>query len=218
MSYKAIIAGASGLVGSALLQTLLDEPAYSEVLVLVRKELPVIHKKLVQLIVDFDHLEHHKAAITGHALFCCLGSTRKKTPDLSDYRKVDFDYPVQLAQIAVANGISQYHIISSLGANAASRNFYTKLKGQVEEALSHVGLHCLHIYQPSFLVGARKERRPMEKIFGLVMKLIDPLLIGKLKKYRSIAATTVAQAMYKQSLLNKEGVYVHPSDHIKQLA
>lgn len=219
MAYKAIIAGASGLVGSALLQILLEQPEYNEVLALVRRELPVNHKKLVQLVVNFNQLDQHKTAITGsNALFCCLGSTRKKTPDLNDYRKVDFDYPVQLANMAAANGISQYHLVSSLGADASSSNFYTRLKGETEAAVEKAGLKCLHIYRPSALAGERTESRPIEKIFLAAMKLVNPLLTGIFKKYRSIEASTVAMAMYKQSLLKQEGVYIHPSNHIQQLA
>ncbi len=218
MAYKAIIAGASGLVGSHLLQILLAQPEYGEILALVRKELPVTHKKLVQLVVDFDHLDQHKAAIAGHALFSCLGTTRKKTPDLTVYRKIDFDYPVQLAKIAKINNVNQYHLISSIGANVASSTYYLKLKGETEQAIEKLQLPCLHIYQPSALTGNRKEFRLGERIAVTLMKIINPLLTGSLKKYRSIAAQTVAMAMYKQSLITQEGVFVHLSDHIQQLA
>jgi uncharacterized protein YbjT (DUF2867 family) len=218
MAYKTIIAGASGLVGSALLQILLEQPEYNEVVALVRKELPVSHHKLVQVVMDFDQLHKYTALLKGHALFCCLGSTRKKTPDLADYRKVDFDYPVALAEIALANQVSQYHLISAIGADYKSSNFYTKLKGETEQAIESLQLKCLHIYQPSLLVGLRKENRLMERIAIITMRVLNPLLRGNFKKYRSIKAKTVAFAMFKQSLQNREGVFVHPSDHIKQLA
>ena len=100
MSNKVVVAGASGLIGSKLLNILLLEPRYDEVLILVRKELPIADKKLVQLVIDFDKLDQHAAAISGHAIFCCLGSTKKKTPDLIIYRKIDHDYPLKLAQLA----------------------------------------------------------------------------------------------------------------------
>jgi uncharacterized protein YbjT (DUF2867 family) len=217
MAIKAIIAGASGLIGSNLLNILLQQPEYDEVLILVRKELPIQHEKLTQLIINFDRLANYSKAITGHAVFCCLGSTRKKTPDLNDYRKVDHDYPLQLAQIAYKNGISQYHLVSAIGANAGSSNFYTKMKGEVEEDIKKIGLPGLYIYQPSFLTGERKENRLAERLLSPIMKVINPLLIGNLKKYRSIPAATVAMAMYKQSLKNEEGSFIYPSDKIKQL-
>ena len=218
MSYKAVIAGASGLIGSCLLELLLASPQYDEVVVLVRKQLPVAHKKLLQVTVDFDHLEDHQALITGHALFCCLGSTRKKTPDLAQYRKIDYDYPLQLAQIAVENRVMHYHLVSALGADPNSSNFYSRMKGEIEAAVMKAGVKCLHIYEPSILTGNRQESRPMERFAISLINAINPLLIGSLKKYRSIPAATVARAMFKQSLKTEEGIFVHSSERIKLLA
>jgi uncharacterized protein YbjT (DUF2867 family) len=218
MANKAVIAGASGLIGSELLQLLLQSQQYDEVLALVRSELPVNHKKLVQLVVNFDQLKQYQASITGHAIFCCLGSTRSKTPDLSVYRKIDHDYPLELAHIAAHNNIPHYHLVSAIGANSKSGNFYTKLKGQTEDDIQQVRISSLHIYQPSLLTGDRKEFRFAEKLATAVINVIDPLLLGSFQKYRSIPAGTVAQAMYHQSFNNEEGVFIHPSNHIKQLA
>lgn len=215
---KAIIAGASGLIGGLLLDVLLQSPAYQDVVILVRKELPVQHKKLRQLIVDFEWPESYAGELTGHAVFCCLGSTRKKTPDLAVYRKIDHDYPLQLAQLAAEQDVKQYHLVSALGANPVSSNFYSKMKGETEESIKKAGVKCLHIYQPSLLTGDRKESRRMERVVTRIMKIINPLLIGSLKKYRSIAAITVANAMYKQSLIHQEGLFIHHSDQIKELA
>jgi len=214
---KAIIAGASGLIGSKLLDILLRQPEYTEVLVLVRKELELQHPKLTQVNVNFDRLSDYSDLITGRAIFCCLGSTRKKTPDLKLYRKIDHDYPLALAEIATANGVQQYHLVSALGADAASANFYTKMKGETEEDIKNIGLTSLHICRPSLLTGGRKEYRFAEKIFIVAMKLINPLLMGKLKKYRSIPAETIALAMFKQSTKNEKGIFIYPSDKIKQL-
>jgi len=218
MFKKAIIAGASGLTGSELLDILLNSAAYNEVLVLVRKELSVNHPKLSQLVVNFDDPESFSEAITGHALFCCLGTTRKKTPDLTVYRKIDHDYPLQLAQLCKQNGVEQYHLVSALGADAGASNFYRKIKGETERDITDAGLTALCIYQPAFLMGKRTEHRPVERFLEPIMKVIDVLLIGSLKKYRSIAARTVAQAMYNQSLKNINGVHTYPSDIIKELA
>ncbi|WP_295670802.1 NAD(P)H-binding protein [uncultured Mucilaginibacter sp.] len=216
---KAIIAGASGLIGGLLLDILLQSSEYKDIVILVRKELPIAHQKLKQLVVDFDKLEDYAAEINGQAIFCCLGTTRKKTPDQAVYRKIDHDYPVQMAKIGLQNGIKQYHLVSALGADAGSSTFYMKTKGEVEEDITKVGLKCLHIYRPSFLTGERTEKnRVEEKIVTLLFKVIDPLLMGGLKKYRSIPAKTVAMAMYKQSLKQQEGVFIHLSDQIKQIA
>jgi uncharacterized protein YbjT (DUF2867 family) len=218
MAKKVIIAGASGLIGGLLLDILLQSAQYDSVLALVRKQLPFKHDKLIQLIVDFECLDDHAKSITGDVIFCCLGSTREKTPDLQEYRKIDHNYPLHLARIALVNKIGQYHLVSSMGANAASSNFYTKMKGETEADIKKVGVRSLYIYQPSILTGNRKESRAAERIYIRLMKIIDPLLFGKLKKYRSIPAATVARAMYKQSFTNKEGVYVYPSDKIKELS
>jgi uncharacterized protein YbjT (DUF2867 family) len=215
---KAIIAGASGLIGGHLLEFLLQSPAYKEVVVLVRKELPITNPKLKQLVVNFDQPESYAPEITGHAIFCCLGSTKKKTPDLSIYRKIDHDYTLQLAHLALKQRVKQYHLVSALGANKASSNFYSKMKGETEEDIMSIGLKCLHIYRPSLLTGDRKEKRPMERFASALFRIIDPFLLGGLRKYRSIQASTVARAMYKQSLINQEGVFVHLSDQIKELS
>jgi len=218
MKYKAVIAGASGLIGNLLLEHLLHHPDYDEVLVLVRKKLMIQHQKLTQLILDFDHLDDYQSQINGHALFCCLGTTKNKTPDLKEYRKIDHDYPVQLAKIAAKNSMKQYHLVSSLGADKSSSIFYTKLKGETEEDIKQNKVDGIYIYQPSMLIGNRQEKRFAERLAMRLFKWIDPLLIGKLKKYRSIKADTVAKAMLNQSLKNNSGIFTYPSDQIKKLA
>jgi len=186
MEYKVIIAGSSGLVSSLLLEQLLHHPDFSEVLILVRNQLPVQHKKLKQLVVDFNRLEDYEAEINGHAIFCCLGTTRQKTPDLNLYKKIDHDYPVALAKIGAKNSYSckndyvgipvalakigaknsmqQFHVISSMGANVNSAYFYTKLKGETERGLKNVSFPSLFIYQPSLPTGIRKEKPFAERI------------------------------------------------------
>ena len=218
MAYKAIITGASGLIGSSLLTILLTEPAYAEITVLVRKKIGITHPKLTEILVDFDKLDDYTGDINGHALFCCIGTTKNKTPDLKDYYKIEHDYPLTLGQLALKNGVKQYHYVSSIGADKNSSAYYTKFKGQTEYDLQQLNLPTLHIYRPSILAGERNDHRPMEKFVNGLMFLINPLLIGSLKKYRSIPAKTVAMAMYKQSINSDEGVFIHASDQIKQIA
>ncbi|TSD64742.1 NAD-dependent epimerase/dehydratase family protein [Inquilinus sp. KBS0705] len=217
MAYKAVIAGASGLIGSNLLNILLNAPEYDEVLVLVRKEIAIQHKKLLQLVIDFDKLDNHAAAITGHAVFSCMGTTKGQTPDEVQYIKIDHDYPLQLAKIAKQNGVKHFHLVSSIGADAKSSLFYTRLKGELENDLQAVGLDVLHIYQPSMLTGHRNKPRLADKVMGGLFKIINPLLIGGMKKYRSIKGSEVAGAMYKKSLDDTPGTYIHISDKIKTI-
>jgi uncharacterized protein YbjT (DUF2867 family) len=214
MCKKAIVVGASGLIGSELLTLLLADKEYDRVVALVRKPLQLVHAKLDQIAIDFDKLNDYAHLINGDALFCALGSTRKKTPDLAVYRKIDHDYPLELARIAVDQGIMQYHLISSIGANKDSTNFYTKMKGETEEDIKASGLEGLVIYRPSLLTGDRKEKRFAEGLIQSLSKLINPLLVGSVKKYRSIEAKTVAAAMVKLSKTEVKGIYVYESDDI----
>jgi uncharacterized protein YbjT (DUF2867 family) len=218
MPKKAIIAGASGLIGSQLTRLLIDDAGIEEILLLVRKTVPFQHKKLTQKVINFDEPQTFGYVLYGDVLFCCLGTTRKKTPDLREYTRIDRDYPVTLARMAKGNGIGQFHFVSSVGADAASKTFYTRTKGEAENDLKDIGLPALFIYQPSILTGNRNELRLGERFAIALMQVINPFLIGRLKKYRSIPAQTVASAMYKESLTNKQGVFVYPSDQLKQLA
>jgi uncharacterized protein YbjT (DUF2867 family) len=218
MGKKAIVAGASGLIGSELLKILLNDPVYSEVLAIVRKPMELNHPKFNQIAVNFDKLDGFAHLIVGDVIFCTLGSTRKKTPDLATYRKIDHDYPVKLASIALTNGISQFHLISSIGADQNSSNFYTKMKGETEEDVKSSGVNALVIYRPSLLTGDRAETRFAEGIMQGISKIINPLLFGGLRRYRSIAAISVAKVMTDLSKTDLKGIYVYESDDIQKLA
>jgi uncharacterized protein YbjT (DUF2867 family) len=137
---------------------------------------------------------------------------------LAQYKRIDHDYPVKLAQIASSNNVLQYHFVSAMGANPQSSIFYNRIKGETEEDLKAYSFKALHIYRPSLLTGHRIERRPLEKLFSNAMKLINPLLIGGLRNYQSIPAETVAQAMLNQTLKNIEGIWMYQSNEIKKLA
>ena len=217
MNKTAIIIGASGLIGRELLSLLLEQKEFENVKIFVRKSLGVKHDKLTEIITDFSSLQSISKSINGDVIYCCLGSTKSKTPDLSDYKKIDHDYPLFFAKEGIKNGLSQFHLVSALGANAKSSNFYTKMKGETEDELKHLSIPSIFIYQPSFLNGNRTENRPLEKVVLFIMKLIDPLLVGNLKKYQSINAITVAKAMINESIKNKKGIFVHKSDQIKEL-
>ncbi len=217
MKEKAILLGASGLIGSHLLTTLLASPAYGEVTIYVRKTLPINHLKLKQIVTDFENLEALNEHIAGTIVFCCLGSTKKKTPNLKDYKKVDYEIPLYFAHQASKNNARQFHLVTAIGANSKSSNFYTRMKGEIEDAIKKVSYETIHIYQPSFLRGDRKENRTTEKILTPIMRLVDLALIGPLKKYQSIEAEDVAKAMFNESIKNKRGIFVHNSEQIKRL-
>lgn len=220
---EAILVGATGLIGNSLLDQLLHEQAYSKVVAIVRKQLSRTHPKLTQIVTDFDDLEAHADEIKGDVVFCALGTTKSKTPDPGQYRKIDYQYPLDIARIAHQNGATQYHLVSSIGADASSSIFYSRLKGEVERDLQKVPFKSIHIYRPSLLDGDRKEHRTAEGFMTGFMRVINPLLIGGLKKYRSIKAKKVASAMIKQSLIKHSpgdpfSPFIYPSDQIEALS
>jgi len=218
MPHQVILVGASGLIGSHLLTQLIESVEISRILLLLRKSLHISAHKVQELIVNFDELEHYSSDIKGDVIFSCLGTTKAATPDSDLYRKIDLEYPLKLAEIGIRNGVSQFHLVSSLGANALASNAYLKLKGELENELKNLSISSLHIYQPSLLTGNRKESRLGEKFAISVFKLINPLLIGPFKKYRSIEAETVARVMFNQSLKDLKGTFIYPSIKIQKLA
>ncbi len=218
MNKTALVLGTSGLVGSQLLTLLLNSPAYTQVVLFNRKPSTIKHPKIKEFVVDFNQPLSYEKEIQGDVVFCCIGSTKAKTPNPADYRKVDYDIPLLFAQEGYKNGVQAFHLVSSLGANINAGNSYLKLKGEVEDAIKKVNLNSLYIYQPSFLMGNRLENRSLEKFASFFIKLINPLLMGSLKKYRGIQAQTVAQAMLNTSLISATGIHTYTSDKIKNLA
>jgi len=206
MKKEVIVIGASGLIGNHLVRLLLQENDISKVKIFVRKSIGINDSKLSETIVNFDNLAAHKNEFTGDALFLCIGTTRKKTPDLSDYRKIDFGINIESAQMAKENNVPQVHLISSIGADSKASNFYLKLKGEIEEALTDLKFESTFIYRPSVLIGTRKESRPMESISQKLMPFFDLFMQGNLKKYHSISAKKVAEALIENCKTEYKGV------------
>lgn len=215
---KAILVGASGSIGRSLLQDLLNDIHYTEVLVLVRKKLTIQHPKLNQLVIDFDRLSTFAADIKGNAVFCCLGTTKSQTPDQQQYRQIDYQYPLDVARIALKNGAESYHLVSAMGADETSSFFYNRTKGEVERDLKAIPFKSIHIYRPSLLDGERSQKRFGESMMNKLMHIINPLLVGKWRKYRSIKVGAVAKVMVAQSLNDQKGIFTHPSDQIQALS
>jgi uncharacterized protein YbjT (DUF2867 family) len=218
MPYSVILVGSSGLIGSNLLSELIQSEAISEILLLVRRSTDVSSSKVKELIVNFEKPNSYSIGIQADIIYSCLGTTKSETPNSSLYRQIDLEYPLNLAKLGQKNGVAQFHIISSLGADAGSSNSYLKLKGELEQELKKLSISSLHIYQPSFLIGERKKDRLADKIMKPVFRLIDPLLIGPLKKYRSIKAADVARVMLNQSIKDLKGTFTYPSIKIQELA
>lgn len=196
MTRKALVIGATGLIGRNLVFELLKSPQYSQVTVLTRRDLVIKHDKLNQIILDFDDLMQYRNHISGDDIFCCLGSTRAKTPDESIYRKIDFEYPLTVARIAKENGASRYYLVSSLGASTESRFFYSRIKAETEDAIASLNYTAFLVFRPSLLLGARTESRPVETVSQYLMRALNPLMLGPLKLYKAIRGSVVAKAMY----------------------
>jgi uncharacterized protein YbjT (DUF2867 family) len=215
----ALVIGATGLVGTELINQLCASEAYSRVTALVRKPLSTTHPKLAQEIVDFDNLEQaanrNRAIFQANDVFCTLGTTIRVAGSQEAFRKVDYDYPVQVAEIALRNGAEQYCIVTALGADARSPVFYSRVKGEVEKKISSLGYKTVLAFRPSFLLGKRTEARAGEEIGIIVARLIAFALIGPLRKYRAIEAQTVAGAMILEAAQNLAGMRVYESDAIQ---
>jgi len=212
----AIIAGASGLVGSYCLEYLLSDAAYSEVVVLGRRPSQVHHDKVKEVIVDYDRLPDYKDQMIATHAFCTLGTTIKKAGSKEAFKKVDLEYALSFARIVFANGCRNFNIVTALGADPDAFVFYNRVKGQVEKELSRIGFDRLNILQPSLLLGDRQENRLGENIAQKLFAVSSGLWVGPLKKYAGIKAKQVAKAMVAIAQEDQPGIYVYPSDQLQQ--
>lgn len=212
---RALIVGASGLVGSQLLPLLLASPRYEHVHALVRKPLSTAHAKLTLHTVDFDALGVYTRFPAVDDVFCCLGTTIKTAGSQDAFYKVDFAYVVETARIARERGATQLVVISAMGASPRSRVFYSRVKGEMEEAVSRLGYRSVTIVRPSFLGGERSENRPGER---LALAMLSPLARFVPRKYRVIDAAAVARAMLYAAEHAKSGASVIESDRLQEFA
>lgn len=191
----AIIIGATGLVGSTLVKQICENPTYSKVVLLLRKPLEINHSKLIQEVINFDNLDASK--IVGDDLFCAMGTTIRKAGSQEAQYKIDCTYPYEIGKIAKANGVKQYILVSAVGANADSSNFYLRTKGDLEKKIQSLGFQNFVSLRPSMLLGDRGEFRLGEKIGTVLSNLLSPLLFGSLRKYHGIEASDVAKSMQR---------------------
>ena len=212
MKKTALLAGATGLVGSALLPLLLASGRYNKVIVVGRRPVAVQHPKLVQVVIALDQLESERLRLIADDVFCCLGTTIGQAGSKEAFYKVDFLYVVQLAALTAANFAVQFLVVSALGANAESRFYYNRVKGEMEAAVRQTPFRAIHIFQPSLLLGERPAPRLGERIGAALLGLARPLLRGGWRKYRPVAATTVAQAMLRTAEDDGSGIHLHSSE------
>lgn len=186
--------GATGLTGGHLLQLLLEDDQVKTVRILIRRPSPLTHAKMEKVLVDFTDQESFRLALENcEILMCAIGTTQKKVNgDIAAYRKVDYDIAVHAARYGKLGGCRKFVLVSAVGADSKSRNFYLRLKGEIEEAVQASGIEKVYIMRPSLLLGNRKESRPLEKIAGWLMRPVSFILPAK---YRPVKAADLARTM-----------------------
>jgi uncharacterized protein YbjT (DUF2867 family) len=211
MPRTALLAGATGLVGAALLKQLLASAEYNRIIVIGRRApagQPPAKLAFVQSsLEDLDKLDGK--AITADDIYCCLGTTTAKAGGNAGLERVDYHMVVGLARAAQAQGAKQFIVVSSAGASAKSPAFYSRVKARMEQAVSMAGYETVHIVRPSLLLGARDESRPAEALAQRLAPLLAPLCVGPLRKYQPITGEAVAASMIKLALSHTAGVQVH---------
>lgn len=211
---KAIVIGATGLIGKELVGQLLEKEEFDKVVTLVRKSSGVSHKKLEEVVIDFDEQSSYSKYLTADVLFCALGTTIKKAGSQEAFRKIDFQYVVDFASVAAKNGVKRFSVVSSLGSKSDTSNFYLRTKGEMEKAISTLNFESVYIFRPSLLLGERQETRTGEKIAEFLFKIIGFGFVGKLKRYNPVQGAAVAKAMINTGISGKHGFNIVESEMI----
>lgn len=204
---SALVIGATGLIGKQLVQLLTKDLYYSKVIAVTRKPFD-FGEKVENLVIDFSNLKDRSDLLRSDHVFCCLGTTMRQAKTKEAFRKVDFDYPLEVARITKANGASHFMLVTALGANANSSVFYNQVKGEIEKAIGDLQFSSLHIFRPSLLMGPRSEARSGEGAAKVVFKYLDVLIP---KKYKAIDSMKVAKAMQHFARQSLQGVFIHES-------
>jgi uncharacterized protein YbjT (DUF2867 family) len=216
----ATVIGSTGLIGSHLVNCLQQDKSFDTIRTLVRRPTASNHSKVETKLVNFGDPESVKLAMDGSdAVFCAVGTTQKKVKgDKDAYRKVDYDIPVNAARFCVEINCPNYALVSSVGADSASNNFYLKLKGEVEDAVQQFSIRTISIFRPSVLLGKRNESRPAERTGQVLMNFFAFMMVGKLEKYRPIEAEYVAKAMIQSIRENERGRKIYEYEDIRSAA
>jgi uncharacterized protein YbjT (DUF2867 family) len=212
----AIILGATGLTGGLILQELIQDPRYGKIKLFSRNKVAVKNKKIEEHLVDLLNLVQYKEHFRADEVYCCIGTTKSKTPDEETYKKIDYGIPVNAARIAREQGIKNYLVISALGADENSKMFYNRTKGEMERDVLAQNIENTYLFQPALIAGDREEQRVFENLAKKAMKVLNYVMVGPLKKYRSIHPLTIAKAMVivANSKYHKTNI---PSDEIKEI-
>ncbi|MGC9353914.1 MAG: oxidoreductase [Mariniphaga sp.] len=214
MILTANVIGATGLVGKQLVKQLLGNENFEKVRIFVRRDSGIQHPKLEQQIVDFGKAETWTKKLTGDVLFSALGTTLKQVGSKEKQYEVDFTFNLNFARKAKANGVENYVLVSSVGANSKSKIFYTRIKGELDDEVAKLGFKNLAILRPSSLTGDREETRWMEKMSIPIARFVTQFIF---KKYRPISGETVAQAMVNAVLKPNPEKTIWEADEVFEL-
>ena len=212
----ALVIGATGMVGSELVKLLLQDSRFNKVVVFARRSSKINHSKLTEHLIDFDRPETWESLVKGDVLFSALGTTISKAGTKQKQYQIDFTYQYNFAKAAAANGVKGYVLISSAGANTDSTIFYSRMKGELEEAVKKLPFAYIHIIQPGLLTGDRNEFRLGERLAAPVLSLLQ--YIKPLKKFRPIHARIVALAMVNAAFIEKEKLSYHTLGGVFELS
>lgn len=214
---RVTLLGATGLIGGHVLQYLINDKSVTNITTILRRKAGINHPKVKEVVINFQDKESFQKAVDPHStIYCAIGTTNSKVKgDKEKYRSIDYDIPVNAAKIGISKGCDTFVLVSSMGANAKSSNFYTNLKGKVEVKVSSFGYKNLHIFRPSILLGKRQEFRFGEKLAKTVMKTFSFLLPSKIKP---IQAKDVAISMVKASKHNIDNIKIYHYKDILRVA
>ncbi|OBQ52511.1 NAD(P)H-binding protein [Tamlana sp. s12] len=218
MKKTAIILGATGLTGSILLEKLIADSRYEHIKLFSRSKIENLPNKVSQFIGNLLELDQFKSDFTANEVYCCIGTTSKKTPDKTLYKKIDYGIPVAAAKLAQDNNIQTFSVVSALGANPNSNVFYNKTKGEMERDVQKQNIKNTFIFRPSLIGGDRDEQRTLENIGLAIFKVIQPLFIGKLKQYKITEPEDIAQTMIDLSNTTNYNEVIITSNDIKSIA
>ncbi len=214
----ALVAGASGMVGAELVRVLVASGDYRRVIALSRRPLPIESPRLVNRILRFENLENDLRGLACDDAYCCLGTTLRQAGSQQAFRAVDHDLILRFARFAQVAGAKTLVVVSAAGAAPEARNFYLKVKGETELALEALRLRSLHLMQPSLLLGQRRQWRMAETLGRVFMPLVNPLLLGRMERWRAISAGNVAAAMRAAARSGRLGVQRYSGRSLRAMA
>lgn len=217
MAKTAIIIGATGATGKNILELLLEDVRYTKIKLFSRATCGIKNSKIEEQLGNLFELHQFSENFIGDEVYCCIGTTKKQTPDKNLYKKIDYGIPLAAAKLAAKNNIPTFLVMSSIGADANSSTFYTKTKGAMENAVLKSSIKRIFIFRPSLLIRKSKESRIIETLSASLIKFTGFLFIGKFKKYKAIKTEAVALAMIRVAN-SKSSSKLFLSDEIQEIS